>query len=98
MDREKKHPIAAALAAAADVPITVFADLPEVVLSGGREIRILQHHGVREYTPERIVISGGGMEVEIRGQGLQILCLGPESLAAAGRIDGVMLLRREVHP
>ena len=47
MDREKKHPIAAALAAAADVPITVFADLPEVVLSGGREIRILRHHGVR---------------------------------------------------
>ena len=68
MDREKKHPIAAALAAAADVPITVFADLPEVMLSGGREIRILRHHGVRE------------------------------SLAAAGRIDGVTLLRQEVRP
>ena len=32
------------------------------------------------------------------GQGLQILCLGPDSLAAAGRIDGVTLLRQEVRP
>lgn len=98
MDREKKHPIAAALAAAADVPITVFADLPEIMLSGGREIRVLRHRGVREYTPERIVLSGGELDVEIRGRDLQILSLGPESLAAAGKIDGVALLRREVNP
>lgn len=95
MHREKKHRLASALAAAADVPVTVFADLPEVVLSGGREVRILHHRGVTEYTPERIVVGGKELEVEILGSGLHLCSLDPESLAASGRVEEIRLHRRE---
>lgn len=95
MKKEKKHRLARAAAAAAGVPVTVFADLPEISLSGGRELRVEGPCGVLLYTGQCILIDGGELRLCVRGAGLWLDFIGTQALCARGRIDSVEIERAE---
>ena len=66
-----------------------------VEIAGDSRVLIEQHRGVREYSPERIVVKVRYGLVQVCGSGLELRCMTREQLVISGRIDSVTLKRRE---
>lgn len=69
--------------------------MPLVEIAGDRRVLIENHHGVTEYSGDRIGIKVKYGRVLVCGCGLELSRMTKEQLVICGRIDGVSLYRRE---
>ena len=67
----------------------------QVLLSGGRQVTVEGHRGIRLYSPERIEVRVRQGCAVVRGRELQVCFMSPERLVIRGRIDGVTLEEAE---
>ena len=82
------------LAEAADLPGEAPPGLPLVELLGDNRVLIECHHGVTEYSCEKIGVSVAYGTLRICGSGLKLRIMTRERLVISGRIDGMELIRR----
>lgn len=78
-------------AEALDLPGDVLAGLPHIELTGNRELRMENHKGILAYGEEEIRISGGKLEITVRGRGLELRAMNAGQLFITGTIQGVDL-------
>ena len=78
-------------AEALDLPGDVLAGLPHIELTGNRELRMENHKGILAYGEEEIRISGGKLEITVRGRGLELRAMKAGQLFITGTIQGVEL-------
>ncbi|MBM6724563.1 MULTISPECIES: YabP/YqfC family sporulation protein [Oscillospiraceae] len=78
-------------AEALDLPGDVLAGLPHIELTGNRELRMENHKGILAYGEEEIRISGGKLEITVRGRGLELRAMNAGQLFITGTIQGVEL-------
>ena len=78
-------------AEALDLPGDVLAGLPHIELTGNRELRMENHKGILSYGEEEIRISGGKLEITVRGRGLELRAMNAGQLFITGTIQGVEL-------
>ncbi|HJC00896.1 MAG TPA: sporulation protein [Candidatus Flavonifractor merdavium] len=78
-------------AEALDLPGDVLAGLPHIELTGNRELRMENHKGILAYGGEEIRISGGKLEITVRGRGLELRAMNAGQLFITGTIQGVEL-------
>ena len=78
-------------AEALDLPGDVLAGLPHIELTGNRELRMENHKGILAYGGEEIRISGGKLEITVRGRGLELRAMNAGQLLITGTIQGVEL-------
>ena len=79
-------------AEALDLPGDVLAGLPHIELTGNRELRMENHKGILAYGEEEIRISGGKLEITVRGRGLELRAMNAGELLITGAIRGVDLI------
>lgn len=78
-------------AEALDLPGDLLAGLPHIELTGNRELRMENHKGILAYGEEEIRISGGKLEITVRGRGLELRAMNAGQLFITGTIQGVEL-------
>ena len=78
-------------AEALDLPGDVLAGLPHIELTGNRELRMENHKGILAYGGEEIRISGGKLEITVRGRRLELRAMNAGELLITGSIQGVEL-------
>ena len=78
-------------AEALDLPGDVLAGLPHIELTGNRELRMENHKAILAYGEEEIRISGGKLEITVRGRGLELRAMNAGQLFITGAIQGVEL-------
>lgn len=78
-----------------DLPGEAVPGQPLVEIAGDCRVLIEHHHGVREYSRERIGVNVKYGVVQVCGSGLELRCMTREQLVISGKIDCVMLKRRE---
>lgn len=78
-------------AEALDLPGDVVAGLPHIELTGNRELRMENHKGILAYGGEEIRISGGKLEITVRGRELELRAMNAGQLFITGTIQGVDL-------
>jgi len=74
-----------------ELPPELLLNLPKLTLIGGRQLAVENHHGIIEYTEERIRISTHPGEIIIKGQNLTIKGLYREELFIEGEISALEL-------
>lgn len=67
-----------------------------VEITGENRVLIEHHCGVREYSRERIGVKVKFGLVQICGSCLELKCMTKEQLVISGRIDSVILKRRDM--
>lgn len=66
-----------------------------VELTGGNRVLIENHHGMTQYSRERICVRVQFGMVAICGCGLELSQMTKEQLIVTGRVDNVTILRRK---
>lgn len=66
-----------------------------VEITGENRVLIENHRGVREYSQERIGVKVKYGLVQVCGSCLELRCMTKDQLVISGRIDGVLLKRRD---
>lgn len=66
-----------------------------VEITGENRVLIENHRGVREYSRERIGVKVKYGLVQVCGSCLELRCMTKDQLVISGRIDGVLLKRRD---
>lgn len=66
-----------------------------VEITGENRVLIENHRGVREYSRERIGVKVKYGLIQVCGSCLELRCMTKDQLVISGRIDGVLLKRRE---
>lgn len=89
--RRKRNEILERTAEHLDLPGDLVAGLPKVELVGDREVRMSNHRGILSYGSEEIHISGGGILLRVRGEGLELRAMTVGDLLITGKICGVDL-------
>ena len=77
-----------------DLPGESFPGQVLVEITGDNRVLIENHRGVREYSREQIGVNVKYGFVQICGSCLELRCMTKDQLVISGRIDGVMLKRR----
>ena len=67
------------------------AGTPQILLSGGRQVTVEGHLGIRLYSPERIEVRTGQGCVRIDGRSLRVCFLSLGRLVIRGRIHSLTL-------
>lgn len=88
----RKEGILEKTARALDLPADALVGLPNLWLSGDREVRVENHRGILAYETEEIHIGGGALIIRIRGEGLQLRVMTDMELLVTGQIFGVEFL------
>lgn len=83
------------IAREADLLEERFPGQPLVELAGEGRVLIEQHCGVKEYSRERICVGMKYGLLQICGCGLELSRMTRDQLVITGRIDGIVLKRRE---
>ena len=78
-------------AAALELPPEVALDEVKLSVTGGRELRAVNHRGILIYESGRIVFRCRGGSVTVSGRDLRISELNDERLTVRGRLLGVLL-------
>ena len=89
--KRKREGILEKTAEVFDLPGDLVAGLPRVELVGNRELRMENHKGILAYGGEEIRISGGKLEITVRGRGLELRAMNAGQLFITGTIQGVEL-------
>ena len=85
--------LAIRLSHAIGVPEDVVLGLPQLILTGDRELSIENHRGVRSVTPERISIETRYGTAIIDGSALVLRAIGHDDVAISGIIAGITFAR-----
>ena len=72
-----------------DLPPDMFGRLPQIEMTGNREIMIEGHRGIIEYGENAIKLSCGHMIMSITGSDLIIRSFNDEYLTASGNIQSI---------
>ncbi|MEE0111513.1 MAG: YabP/YqfC family sporulation protein [Oscillospiraceae bacterium] len=82
------------LADEADLGAEPMPGQPIVEIAGERRVLIENHHGVKAYSREKILVKVKYGFVSVCGCGLELVHMTKERLVIRGRIDAVTLQRR----
>ena len=69
-----------------DLPPDIAADLPRIELDGFSACSLDRHHGILEYSRERIVVALNIGALTVEGSGLELRQMHRERLRITGRI------------
>ena len=69
-----------------DLPKDIFLGLPNISLSGNREIYISNHRGILSYGHEEMIIMVKDYQIQIKGKSLCIVSYTKEELTIQGYI------------
>lgn len=84
---ERKRPITELL----DLPAEVVPGVPRLTLSGGSEVLVENHGGLRSYTRDLIEVRGRNMILQIRGEDLELAAMTKTDIVIRGIIVAVEL-------
>lgn len=90
-----KPPLRSRLAELLDMPRDVVLNLPRISVVGDLQVLVQNHRGVKEYTPDRVIIGMENGLIVISGRELVISNIHVEEITITGRLDGVQLLRSQ---
>ena len=82
------------LAEGLDLPAEPIPGLPLVEIAGEQRVLVENHSGVCQYSTERICVRVKYGMISIQGRGLELSRMSREQLIISGKIDCVMLSRR----
>ena len=82
------------LAEDTDLPMEPMPGQPIVELAADSRVLIENHHGVKAYSREQIIVKVKFGCVCICGCGLEVMRMTREQMVIRGRIDGITLQRR----
>ena len=92
---KEKRNLLQRLAEGVDLPGEPLPGQPIAEIAGDRRVLIENHHGVKEYTREKICINVKFGQLSVCGCGLELSLMTREQLVISGRIDSITLHRRE---
>lgn len=69
-----------------ELPGDVMLDAARLTLVGDMELLVENHRGIREYTPERVVLASPQGTIVVEGTGLEIGSISPDQVTVLGRI------------
>ena len=72
-----------------DLPAEVLPGVPRLTMSGGSEVLVENHGGLRSYTSDLIEVRGRNMLIQIRGEDLELTSMTKTELAIRGIIVAV---------
>lgn len=83
----RKRPITELL----DLPAEVVPGVPRLTMSGGSEVLVENHGGLRSYTRNLIEVRGRNMILQIRGEDLELAAMTKADIVIRGIIVAVEL-------
>lgn len=83
----RKRPITELL----DLPSEVVPGVPRLTMSGGSEVLVENHGGLRSYTRDLIEVRGRNMILQIRGEDLELAAMTKTDIVIRGIIVAVEL-------
>ena len=84
---ERSNKTAKKLIETLELPQDLFLGIPNISLSGDREVYILNHRGILSYGTDEIVILAKDYQIRIRGKNLNIASYSKEDLSIQGYIS-----------
>lgn len=75
-----------------DLPQDLFLGMPNISLSGNKEVYISNHRGILSYGEEEMMILAKEFQICIRGKKLNIVSYSKEDLTIQGYISSVGFL------
>ena len=93
MNRIEDRDIFTKTAELLDLPMDVVAGLPNLELSGNRQLFLSRHQGILSYSDTAIDVNCGTLLIRVRGTGLQLLSMTADEMRIGGVIEGVELAR-----
>ncbi|MEW6524474.1 MAG: YabP/YqfC family sporulation protein [Bacillota bacterium] len=79
------------LAGLLDLPRHLVMNVPYIAITGGAQVVVENHRGLRHCYPDRIVVGATGGQVTIRGEDLVVAVVTKDELMVCGRIREVTL-------
>lgn len=89
---EQKKKTAKKVIESLDLPKDIFLGMPDIALSGNREVYISNHRGILSYGQEEMVILAKDYQIRIVGKHLNILSYSQEDLSIQGYITAMEFL------
>ena len=83
----RKRPITEFL----DLPAELVPGVPRLTMSGGSEVLVENHGGLRSYTRDLIEVRGRNMLLQIRGEDLELAAMTKTDIVIRGIIVAVEL-------
>lgn len=83
----RKRPITELL----DLPADLVPGVPRLTMSGGSEVLVENHGGLRSYTRDLIEVRGRNMILQIRGEDLELAAMTKTDIIIRGIIVAVEL-------
>ena len=74
-----------------DLPAELVPGVPKLTLSGGSEVLIENHGGLRSYSRDLIEVRGRNMLMQIRGEDLELAAMTKNDIVIQGIIVAVEL-------
>ena len=74
-----------------DLPADVLPGVPRLTMSGGSEVLVENHGGLRSYTSDLIEVRGRNMLIQIRGEDLELAAMTKTDIIIRGIIVAVEL-------
>ncbi|MEA4896348.1 MAG: YabP/YqfC family sporulation protein [Oscillospiraceae bacterium] len=74
-----------------DLPAELVPGVPKLTLSGGSEVLIENHMGLKSYSRDLIEVQGRSMLMQIRGEDLELAAMTKTELVISGIIVAVEL-------
>ena len=74
-----------------DLPAEVLPGVPRLTMSGGSEVLVENHGGLRSYTSDLIEVRGRNMLIQIRGEDLELAAMTKTDIIIRGIIVAVEL-------
>lgn len=72
-----------------DLPQDLFLGMPNISLSGNKEVYISNHHGILSYGEEEMIILVKEFQIRVRGKKLNIISYSKEDLTIQGYISSM---------
>ncbi len=74
-----------------DLPAELVPGVPKLTLSGGSEVLIENHEGLKSYSRDLIEVRGRNMLMQIRGEDLELSAMTKMELVISGIIVAIEL-------
>lgn len=75
-----------------DLPQDIFLGLPNLSLSGNRELYLSNHRGILSYGQDEMIILAKEYQIQVKGKKLSIISYTKEDLTIQGYISSVEFL------
>jgi len=72
-----------------DLPQDLFLGVPNISLSGNKEVYISNHRGILSYGKEEMLILAKEFQIHVKGKNLDIISYSKEDLTIQGYISAV---------